>query len=143
MKLTLRERLVLLLCALLHAAALLLLRARLRLDLSREGGRTARPGRRDSMTAAEVRAFAARHGIRYPSLPDREQPGELPPVVRPLAPGGDVSPADLEAMACPVVADARRAFAEAREGAEPAPPADPHAVAPGDFVLEDAELAAA
>lgn len=146
MKLTLRERFFLLVAAMLAGVALLLLRARLRLDLSRAGGKTARPGRRDSMTAAEVRAFAARHGVRYPFAVDREKPGELGVVVRPLEIGGDTAPLDLaalEALACPVVADARRSFAEAREGAEQAPPPDPHARAPGDFSAEDCELAAA
>lgn len=146
MKLTLRERFFLFVAAVLAGAALLLLRARLRLDLSRAGGKTARPGRRDSMTAEEVRAFAARHGVRYPFAPDREKPGELGVVVRPLEPGEDeatLSLAALEAMACPVVADARRAFAEAREGVAEAPPPDPHARAPGDFSAEDCELAAA
>jgi hypothetical protein len=35
-------------------------------DSSVDGGKTARPGQRNSMSPAEVREFAAKHGVKYP-----------------------------------------------------------------------------
>jgi hypothetical protein len=92
------------------------------------------------MTHAEVRAFAARHGFRYPPPPKRDEPSKFGIVVAPIRPWMDPPVLDPKAPPAPIVGDARRG-ATSSDGS--APP-DPHAPAPGDFAPEDgAELALA
>jgi hypothetical protein len=123
----------LLLWTLVALAAPRVFAALLRRDRSRSGGRTARPGRRNTMTHDEVRAFAARNGIAYPALPKRMERSRFGIVTGPLMFGQDPPILDPKADPAPVVADARRAAPTPGEAAPP----DPHARAPGDFGAED------
>jgi hypothetical protein len=95
------------------------------------------------MSDAEVRAFAARHGIRYPRLPNRLEVGEFGVITRELVPGEDPIPAANPWWPRSQPVPVPRSPVVPVERKPDDPPLDPHAFAPGDWTDEDGRLPAA